>query len=390
MSESVLAAKFKEGYSALFERNWPLWVGAVLIALLGILAAATGRPWGVAGGLRVWGDWLLYGVGLAAHPASHLFLSDASVLTWGLLLGAFGSALLSHQVAWTMAPPWELGKGLVGGVLLGIGSGLAGGCNVGGFYSALAASSVSGFAMLLGLIAGAILGLKYLLWEIEHIPSKAVKSRDKTAGGLDWNKIQPWLGGVFFLALILVAYGLSFGAYTSTGLLLVISASIGLVIQRCRFCFVRAFRDPFMTGEAVATKAVAISTMICLLGILLLKWTGALPESSYVYHHWLGGLLGGLIFGFGMLLTGGCGSGSVWRAGEGQVKLILAVIMFAVSNSLFKAHVFTNQVAASWGKPLFLPQTTGYFWAIVITCAVMIAWWTLAAWNEETDKLTLV
>jgi hypothetical protein len=389
MADSVLAAKFKDGYSALFERNWPLWVGALLLALLAIMAAATGRPWGVAGGLRIWGDWMLHGLGLAARPSSDLFLSDTSILSWGLLLGAFGSALLSHQVAWTMAPPWELLKGMVGGVLLGVGSALAGGCNVGGFYSALAAGSVSGFAMLLGLIAGAVLGLKYLLWEMEHIPTRGTKAREKAPGGLDWNKIQPWLGGLFFLGLILAAYGLSFRAYTRTGLLLIIAAGLGLVIQRCRFCFVRAFRDPFMTGEAVATKAVAVSTMICLLGILLLKWTGSLDENVYVYHHWRGGLLGGLIFGFGMLLTGGCGSGSLWRAGEGQVKLILVVIMFALSESLFRAHVFTEQVAARWGAPLFLPQAGGYFWAMVITFAVLIAWWALAAWNEETDKLTL-
>ena len=46
--------------------------------------------------------------------------------------------------------------------------------------------------------------------------------------------------------------------------------------------------------------------------------------------------MGGVIFGIGMLLAGGCGSGSVWRAGEGQFKLILAVITFSMSNSLFK------------------------------------------------------
>lgn len=389
MSDNALVGKFKEGYASVFEQNWPLWVGGVVIALLAILAAATGRPWGVAGGLRVWGDWIWYAIGLASKPGSHLFLSDPAILTWGLLAGAFGSALLSHQVAWTMAPTWELFKGLVGGILLGIGSAMAGGCNVGGFYSAVAAGSVSGFAMMIGLIAGAIMGLKYLLWEIEHIKVKAPTAKEKTGEGVDWAKVQPWLGALFFLGLILLAYGLSFAAYTQAGLLLMIAAGIGLVIQRCRFCFVRAFRDPFMTGESVATKAVAVSTMIALLGILLLKWTGSLPEESYVYHHWIGGLVGGVIFGFGMLLTGGCGSGSVWRAGEGQVKLIIAVLAFAMSNSLFRAHVWKAAVAKAWGTPFYLPDLSGYFWAIVITFAILCAWWALTAWNEETDKLTM-
>ncbi len=388
MSDNALVGKFKQGYESLFEQNWPLWVGAVLIAFLAVLAAAVGRPWGVVGGIRVWGDWIWYAVGLAPRPVNHLFLSDGAILTWGLLAGAFGSALLSRQLAWTMAPAWELGKGLVGGILLGIGSGMAGGCNVGGFYTALAAGSVSGFAMLIGLIAGAVVGLKYLLWEIEHVTIKSPAPKEKS-GGADWTKSQPWLGALFFAGLIVAAYALSLNAYTTTGLLLVIAAGIGLVIQRCRFCFVRAFRDPFMTGESVATKAVALSTLLCLAGIMILKWTGALPEQSYVYHHWIGGLVGGAIFGFGMLLTGGCGSGSVWRAGEGQVKLIIAVLAFALSNSLFRAHVWTPAVAKAWGDPYFLPQLGGYFWALIITGVVLIAWWALTAWNEETDKLTM-
>ncbi len=388
MSDNALIGKFKEGYDSLFEQNWPLWVGGVLIAFLAVLAAAVGRPWGVAGGLRVWGDWLWYAIGLAPQPGSHLFLSDPAILTWGLLAGAFGSALLAHQVAWTMAPRWELGKGLVGGILLGIGSAMAGGCNVGGFYSAIAAGSASGFAMMLGLIAGAVTGLKYLLWEIEHVKVTSPAAKEKT-DGVDWAKIQPWLGALFFLGLILLAYGLSFQAYTQSGLLLLIAAGIGLVIQRCRFCFVRAFRDPFMTGESVATKAVAVSTLLCLVGIMILKWSGALPEESYVYHHWIGGLVGGYIFGFGMLLTGGCGSGSIWRAGEGQVKLIIAVLAFALSNSLFRAHVWKPAVANSWGAPFYLPDLAGYFWALVISFVVLIAWWALTAWNEETDKLTM-
>jgi uncharacterized membrane protein YedE/YeeE len=391
MAESVLVDRFKQGYSALFERNWPFWVGGVLIAFLGVLAFASGRPWGVVGGLRVWADWLFYAIGLYDKaPSYNLFLSQPAMLTWALLFGAFGSALLSRQFSIQMAPNWELLKGFVGGILLGIGSVMAGGCNVGGFYTALAAGSVSGFAMMVGLIIGALIGLKYLMWEMEHITTKPLKAKEAKEGGVDWKKIQPWLGALVFLIIIIWAYGLSFIAYTEIGVLMLIGAGIGIVIQRVRFCFVRSFRDPFMTGEAVATRAVALSLMLSFVGFMIIKWAGLQPETTYVYHHWIGGLVGGVIFGVGMLLTGGCGSGSVWRAGEGQVKLIIAVIMFALSNSLFKHYVFTNKVAQAWGKPYFLPDATGYFWAIVIVCLVMVVWWAIMAWNEETDKLTMV
>lgn len=391
MAENVLVEKFKEGYQSLFEENWPLWVGGLLLALLGILCMALGRPWGVAGGLRVWGDWFFHTIGLYPQAPSHaFFFSNGAILTWGLLFGAFGSALLSRQFAFRMAPKVELIKGLLGGIFMGIGSAMAGGCNVGGFYSALAAGSVSGFAMMIGLVIGAMIGLKILLWEIENITSKPHKPKKKSEGGIDWKKIQPWMGALFFAFLIGWAYSMSFRAMTLAGALMLLAAGMGVVIQRCRFCFVRAFRDPFMTGEAVATKAVAVSVMISVIGFMLIKWTRADWEMVYVYHHWIGGLAGGVVFGIGMLLAGGCGSGSVWRAGEGQIKLIVAVIMFALSNSLFKQYVWTKSVAAAWGDPLFLAQATGYFWAIILTCAVMVVWWALMAWNEETDKLTMI
>lgn len=390
MSQNVLVEKFKEGYETLFEKNWPFWVGGILLALLGILCMALGRPWGVAGGLRVWGDWLFYTIGLYPDPPHHaFFVSNTAILTWGLLFGAFGAALMARQFSWQMAPTLELVKGFIGGIFMGVGSALAGGCNVGGFYSALAAGSVSGFAMMVGLLIGALIGLKYLLWEIEHITSKPPKQKDKE-GGFDWKKIQPWLGALFFLFLIGWAYCLSTRALTVPGNLMLLAVAIGVVIQRCRFCFVRAFRDPFMTGEAVATKAVAVSVMISVIGFLLIKWTRADWEMVYVYHHWIGGLVGGVVFGIGMLLAGGCGSGSVWRAGEGQIKLIIAVITFALSNSIFKHYIWTKDVAQAWGDPVFLAQATGYFWAIIITCVVMILWWAIMAWNEETDKLTMV
>ena len=35
-------------------------------------------------------------------------------------------------------------------------------------------------------------------------------------------------------------------------------------------------------------------------------------------------------------------------------------------------------------------MATDYFWAIVITAAVMLVWWAVMAWNEETDSLTMV
>ena len=69
-------------------------------------------------------------------------------------------------------------------------------------------------------------------------------------------------------------------ALTRTGGLLLCGLAFGIVIQRSRFCFVRAFRDPFMTGEGEVGRAVSVSLIISVFGFAALKWTGIRGEDS--------------------------------------------------------------------------------------------------------------
>ena len=391
--ESVLLGILRRGYRGIFFENWPVMLGGILIGIMSVITFAWARPWGVAGGLRNWGDWFFSSTGVYGQGPVSPLISTNSILTLGLLWGAFGSALMSRQFSLRMAPPLELLKGIVGGALMGIGAAMAGGCNVGGFYSAVSALSLGGPAMMLGLIAGAYLGLRYLYWELEHLPSGSTggntkKTKDK---GFEWLSIEPYLGAVLFLAAILAAFAYAREAYAEVGGLLLCGVAFGFIIQRTRFCFVRAFRDPFMTGEGEMARAVSVSIMISLFGFAALKWTGLRGEEIYVTQtFWFGSLVGGIIFGFGMLLAGGCGSGSVWRAGEGQVKLILAVICFCLSTSLFKALINSSSgLKALIGKRVFLPDILTYKWTLMVMILIFGAYYLAATWNEETDKFTV-
>jgi len=327
----VLSEILSNGYQKIFNENWPMWLGGLLIGIMSVITFAWARPWGVAGGLSNWGDWFFSLIGVYRFKPVSPLISTNSILTLGLLWGAFGSALLSKQFAIRKAPPLELLKGIVGGALMGIGAAMAGGCNVGGFYTAVSALSASGLAMMIGLLAGAYLGLRYLYWELEHLPSGSTGSGAvlKEGKGIDWLKIEPYLGAAVFLAAIVCTWLYSKQAYTRVGGLLLCGIAFGCIIQRTRFCFVRGFREPFMTGESQVPRAMAISIIISVLGFAALKWSGLRGENVYVPQaFWFGGLVGGVIFGIGMVVAGGCGSGSVWRAGEGHIKLMLAVIFF--------------------------------------------------------------
>ena len=390
---SVLTEILSSGYQKIFDNNWPMWLGGLLIGIMSVITFAWARPWGVAGGLRNWGDWFFSILGVYKQAPVSPLISTNSILTLGLLWGAFGSALLSKQFAIRKAPPLELLKGVVGGTLMGIGAAMSGGCNVGGFFSAVSALSASGLAMMVGLFAGAYLGLRYLYWELEHLPSGSSGSTavSKKENRFDWLKIEPYIGAVVFLAALVCAGIYNREAYTRIGGLLLCGLAFGFIIQRTRFCFVRGFREPFMTGESEVPRAIAISIIISVLGFAALKWSGLRGENAYVSQaFWFGGLVGGVIFGFGMVMAGGCGSGSVWRAGEGHVKLMLAVIFFALSTSLFKAWIKSSASLKSFmGYRVFLPDFLTYKWSLILVIVIMLAYYIIATWNEETEKFVV-
>jgi uncharacterized protein len=387
---SVTGGILKRAYATVFYENWPVWLAGILIGIMSVITFAWARPWGVVGGLRNWADWGFHQIGVYSKPVMCPLISTNSILTLGLLWGAFGAALMSKQFAIRMAPGLELIKGVVGGCLLGIGSAMAGGCNVGGFYSPVSALSFSGLAMMVGLIIGAYLGLRYLYWEMMNIPSRPPKAPTGKKG-VNLLPVEPYIGALVFLGALVAAWFYAREAYARVGGLLLCGIAFGIIIQRARFCFVRCFRDPFMTGEGEMARAVTYSLIISILGFAALKWTGLRGEDVYVTQtFWFGSLVGGIIFGFGMLLTGGCGSGSVWRAGEGHIKLMVVVFFFAVSNSLFKAVIdWSEGFQRLIGQGSFIPDLIGYKWTVIGLVLVFVVYALAATWNEETDKFTV-
>lgn len=390
MSENdiYIVRKIREGHAAFFEETWPSWVGALLVAFISIMMFAWGRPWGVVAGMRNWGDWLFITMGLYSKTVQSPFVNFASVMDIGLVFGAFASALLGREFGLRIPPGIEMVKGFIAGILMGIGAALARGCNVGGFYSAISAYSLGGFAMMIGLISGAYVGLRYLLWELEKFPPKmkAPTAKDTKKAKFDWRPIQPYIGVAVLVAGILASFRYSAMAYTKAGGFLLLGLGIGVVMHRSRLCFVAAFRDPFMTGDSRQTKAVALSLMVAVIGYGIIKWAGLRGEMVYVTNtFFFGGLVGGFIFGTGMVIAGGCGSGTLWRVGEGQVKLWVVLVSFALTNSLVRYYMDTTGLIKKVGTAVFLPDWITYKWSVILILAILVLWYIVADWNEEGD-----
>jgi len=373
-------------YAAVFGRPWPVWGAALLVATINVFLFAFDRPWTASDGLRNWGDWVLTGLGLS--PRADLiapWLYSGSLLNLGVLLGGLVAALLSREFAIRVPPRGELVKGVGGGLLMGLGAMLAFGCNIGGFFSAVSALSLSGFGMMLGLGLGAFLGLRYLMWEMERRPAwSSGAARVYGAPATDARSRQPWVGLGLALALVALPFVYARGGYPAQGVFLLFGLVFGVVFQRSRFCLVRAFREPFMTGDAEHTRAAALALGVSMLGFAILKFTDLKDKGDWVFAAaGIGGVAGGTLFGVGMTLAGGCGAGSIWRAGEGQVKLWVALAGFALGASLARLALVQAGALAKLGWAVFLPSVLGWGGAIVLTLVVLAAWAFLATWNED-------
>ena len=129
-----------------------------------------------------------------------------------------------------------------------------------------------------------------------------------------------------------------------------------------------------------------------LLGFTVIKIMGIGGEMTMVgSNFWMPAIIGGLIFGFGMTIAGGCTVGSTWRAGEGHVKLWLALIGIIIAAPLTAEYIqpaFMNMLPASMKQQMFLPDYFTYLGAVVIMLLILLIWFLFAKWNERTGKLS--
>jgi len=386
---------FRELYDTFFAHSWQLWVGSIVLALISICLFLISSPWGSSGGILNWGQNLFSSIGLslknsAPSGVTPILENKYAILSLVALIGAFGAALLGKEFAIRVAPAGELFKGLSGGLLMGVGCVIGMGCTIGNFFSGWAALSGGAIIFVIGLVVGVFFAVKYLLWEMEKHPKMSTgKSCTFLQATTKRTSLQPLAG------IIIVLIGIAF-AFTFTDNILFgfafLGLFIGIVLQRSRWCIVRALREPFMTGDAEPAVAIIAGLLVGLLGFTVIKIMGIGGEMTMVASNfWMPAIIGGIIFGFGMTIAGGCTIGSTWRAGEGHVKLWLALIGIVIAGPLTAEYIqptFLNMLPAGLKQTLFLPNTYTYMGAIVIMLLILLIWYVFVKWNERTGKFS--
>ena len=164
-----------QGFARVFRGSWPLLVGAVVLAVLAAaVVLVSGGTWGVTFAFALWGAKLLQLFGL--HPETWEFWQSASnakslagpvwtdktsLTDLGIILGAAVAAAAAGTWRIRAEIPWRTAVAAVlGGVLMGVGARLSGGCNIGAYLAGISTGSLHGWLWGVFALGGTWIGLK--------------------------------------------------------------------------------------------------------------------------------------------------------------------------------------------------------------------------------------
>jgi uncharacterized protein len=380
-----------DGYWYVFGREWPAWLGGILIGFLNVALFAYSSPWYIYTGFVNWGTWLfkLAHIMPAAKPELPWF-NTGSVQDFAVFVGAFVSILAANNFRLRIpGRKIRLLEGFLGGCIMGVGAILAPGCNIGGMFTAISGLSLSGFVLFFGLAFGAIAGAWLAKWRVrrdvasgtlakiyERKPDKLKLDKPRSR----WR--QPLTAVAVVLVMMIPVELLITGGRTKVAVYLLFGLMFGVVLQRSGFCMTASFRDLFTSGTGRMARGTIVGVLTSMIGCAVLYAAGL--RTPFVLPVGWHTVVGGFIFGFGMVLAGGCATGTLFRIGEGNVQYVMALLGAIIAAPLFSQ--FLTRVGFKFSPAISLVSKFGIQGALLIGLAFLAAWFLVVQWNEARSR----
>lgn len=162
------------------KKPWPYWVGGILLGLINvILLAVSGMTWHVTSGFMLWSAGILQWLGLEPFKwdyfnyfrsnyeniiaSGSIFINKYVILDIAVVVGSLIATLLASQFKWKkVKDKKQVAFALIGGILMGYGARIAGGCNIGSFFSGIPSFSLHAWFFWIFVILGAWVGTKII------------------------------------------------------------------------------------------------------------------------------------------------------------------------------------------------------------------------------------
>ena len=114
-----------------------------------------------------------------------------------------------------------------------------------------------------------------------------------------------------------------------------LAVAFGAIAQRTHFCTMGAVADIVNMGDWTRMRMWLMAMGVAIIGFNAMVALGWVQAGQSVYAGprlvWLSNTLGGVLFGFGMVLASGCGSKTLVRIGGGSLKSLVVFFVLAVA-----------------------------------------------------------
>lgn len=108
----------------------------------------------------------------------------------------------------------------------------------------------------------------------------------------------------------------------------------GAIVLRTNFCTMGGISDMLTFGDTRRFRAWLLAIAVAMIGTQALVYAGIVDTSNTMYvgasFTWLGNLVGGFLFGLGMVYAGGCASRNVARVGSGDLRALVTLIVMGL------------------------------------------------------------
>jgi len=170
------------------------------------------------------------------------------------------------------------------------------------------------------------------------------------------------------------------GAFFLGGLLL------GAISQRTHFCTMGAISDVVNMGDWGRAKQWMCAIGVAMLGFTALSDLGLINPAKTLYattrFMWLSTLVGGLMFGYGMVIASGCANKTLVRIGGGNLKSVVVFVVMGVS-AFATLKGLTAVVRASTVDTVFVDMPMGAYLSMPGLGYLLGATWLLLALRHK-------
>jgi uncharacterized membrane protein YedE/YeeE len=168
-------------------------------------------------------------------------------------------------------------------------------------------------------------------------------------------KSQAGVAGIAVVLLALVALGAYGEAGPRQAAATLIGGMAGLSLYHASFGFTAAWRRIVTERRGGGLRAQFVLILLTsAVSFPLIAWGDALgwPTGGFVFPFGIASALGAFMFGVGMQLGGGCGSGTLFTAGGGSTRMMITLAAFVLGSVAATAHLHL------WGKLPSLPPVS--------------------------------